>query len=40
MSLGNFAVSMFTGKNENTLALANINVDFSLFRVNAPKVCM
>ncbi len=34
--LGKVAASAIT--NENTLALANITFDFSIFKVDAPKV--
>ena len=35
-SLGRFTAALGVAHNENTLALANINFDFSLFRVEAP----
>jgi hypothetical protein len=37
-SFGRLSLSTITGINENTLALANFNLDFSLFKVEAPKV--
>jgi hypothetical protein len=36
-SFGRLTVSGITGTNENTLALANINVDFSLLKIVPPK---
>ncbi|KAF3760934.1 hypothetical protein M406DRAFT_296428, partial [Cryphonectria parasitica EP155] len=35
-NLGNIGLSALTAKNENTLALANLNFDFSLFKIEAP----
>lgn len=36
-SFGRLTISGLTGSNENTLALANINMDFSLLKIMAPK---
>lgn len=36
-SFGRLTISSVTGTNENTLALANINFDFSLLRITPPK---
>jgi hypothetical protein len=36
-SIGKFANSFVSGTNENTLALANINLDFSLVKLEAPQ---
>ena len=36
-SLGRLTAALGVAHNENTLALANINFDFSLFRVDAPQ---
>ena len=36
MSISRFTASLASGHNENTVALANINFDFSLIRVEAP----
>ena len=36
-NLGRLTAALGVAHNENTLALANINFDFSLFRVDAPK---
>lgn len=37
MSLGRLTNSLVAGTNENTFALANINLDFALFKLEAPK---
>lgn len=39
-SFGRLTVSGITGSNENTVALANVNVDFSLLKILAPKEFM
>ncbi|PQE17678.1 hypothetical protein CJF31_00005357 [Rutstroemia sp. NJR-2017a BVV2] len=36
-SIGRLAMSMISGSNENTLTLANLNFNFSLYKVEAPK---
>ncbi|KAI1142003.1 hypothetical protein F5Y05DRAFT_369401 [Hypoxylon sp. FL0543] len=36
-SLGKFTNSFISGVNENTLALANLNFDFSIIKLEAPK---
>lgn len=35
-NIGNIAASAFAAKNENTVALASLNFDFSLFKLEAP----
>ena len=35
-SIGRFAASALSAANENTVALANFNIDFSLIKVEAP----
>lgn len=35
-AIGRFAASLVSGTNENTFALANFNLDFSLVKVEAP----
>ena len=35
--IGKLTNPFFLGTNENTLALANINLDFSLVKLEAPK---
>jgi len=35
-AIGRFAASLVSGTNENTFALANFNIDFSLVKVEAP----
>ncbi|KAH8878795.1 hypothetical protein GQ53DRAFT_789682 [Thozetella sp. PMI_491] len=34
---GSIAGALVTGRNENSLALANVNFDFALFKIEAPK---
>jgi hypothetical protein len=36
-SIGRLAMSLISGSNENTLTLANLNFNFSLYKVEAPK---
>jgi hypothetical protein len=36
MSISKLSASWLSGHNENTLALANLNFDFALFKVEAP----
>ena len=36
-AVGRVAASVVSGTNENTLALANFNVDFTLIKLEAPK---
>jgi len=35
-AIGRFTASLVSGTNENTFALANFNIDFSLVKVEAP----
>ncbi|MCJ1247754.1 hypothetical protein MMC30_004969 [Trapelia coarctata] len=37
MSFGRLTNSFVSGTNENTVALANVNLDFALFKLEAPK---
>ena len=37
-TFGKLSAAVISGTNENTLALASINLDFSLVKLEAPKV--